>query len=240
MTIIAPCKDEVVTIHEILDSDDSARVETMLALYGELFPDYKHYIPRMRRRSILSAHARPGHISHYWLVEVDDKPVGLTTFRYVHSRTCGLGISFGLLPEARSISVKGQRLSTFIISSIMHQLLADAKQMGASAFYGLITEVEHLGLMEHYKRMGMLQLPINYLEPVFPSEVHGRSRQAELELVNFLPVILGITPNPEVGQIQFDRTALVNFALAFLVDHYGLPEKNLYVRSVLQSISEES
>ncbi len=233
-------KNEAIAIHELLGSGDSARVETMLALYGKLFPDYQHYIPRMHRRSTLNMDARPGVIAHYWLVEVEGEPVGLTTFRYIHTRTCGLGISFALLPEARSVTVEGKRLSALIISRIMDQLLADAKQMGASGFWGMVTEVEHVELMHHYKRMGMLELPIKYLEPVFPPENNGRTRDEELKLLKFLPVILGITPNPGIEQAHFDRATLINFALAFLVDHYGLPEDHPRVQSVIQSIPEES
>lgn len=240
MVELASNKNEEIAIHELLGSGDSARVETMLALYGKLFPDYEHYVPRMRRRSTLNPDARPGLIAHYWLVEADGKPVGLTTFRYVHARTCGLGISFALLPEARSISVDGKRLSVFIISRIMDQLLADAKQMGASSFLGMVTEIEHVELMNHYKRMGMLELPIKYVEPVFPPENNGRTRDDELKLVKFLPVILGFTPNPGIEQTRFDRATLVSFALSFLVDHYGLPEEHPMVQSVIQSIPEES
>lgn len=242
MTIITVKKDEeVVAVHELLGSGDSARVETMLSLYGKLFPNYEHYIPRMRRRSIFNTDAKPGSIAHYWLIEVNDKPIGLTTFRYIHARNCGLGISFALLPEARTITtIEGQRLSAFIISKILDQLLADAEQMYATNFLGLVTEVEHIELMNHYKRMGMLELPIKYHEPIFPPEDNEQTRDDELKLVKFLPAILGFTPNPMIEQIRFDRKTLVNFALAFLTDHYGLPEEHLKVQSVLESIPEES
>ena len=240
MDIIAPNQDQAVAIHELLGSGDSARVETMLSLYGKLFPDYEHYIPRMRRRSKFRTNARPGSIAHYWLIEISDRPVGITSFRYIHARHCGLGISFALLPEARSITTEGKRLSAFIISKIMDQLLDDAQQMTASNFLGLVTEVEHIELMNHYKRMGMLELPIKYLEPVFPPESNIQTRDDEIKLINFLPAILGFTPNPQIGKPCFDRKTLANFALAFLVDHYGLPEDHLKVQSILQSIAEKN
>lgn len=240
MGIIAPNRSETVVIHELLGSGDSARVETMLSLYGELFPDYKHYIPRMRRRSTMNTIARPGVTAHYWLIEVDNKPMGITSFRYVHVRNCGLGISFALLPEARSVTTEGKRLSAFTISKIMDQLLADAEQIGSSSFPGMVTEVEHVELMNHYKRMGMLELPIKYHEPVFPPEVNGQTRDDELKLLNFLPAILGFTPNPAARQARLNRAVLTDFALAFLIDHYGLSEDHLKVQSIIQSIPEES
>jgi hypothetical protein len=239
-TIIALNKEEKIVIHELLGSGDSARVETMLALYGELFPNYKHYIPRMRRRSTMNTNARTGSIAHYWLIEVDNKPIGITSFRYIHARNCGLGISFAILPEARSITTEGKRLSAFTISKIMDQLLTDANHMGSSSFMGMVTEVEHVELMNHYKRMGMLELPIKYYEPVFPPEANGQTRDGELKLLNFLPTILGFTPNHTSNQAYFNRTVLKDFALAFLVDHYGLPEDHLKVQSIIQSIPKES
>lgn len=238
MAITAPYKSGPVTINELLGSGDSERVKAMLSLYGELFPDYRHYIPRMNSRSTFPSATRPGQIAHYWLFEIDNKPVGLSTFRYIHTRSCGLGISFALRPEVRSLTISGQRLSVFLISKIMEQLLLDSKRMGARKFWGLVTEVEHLDLMNHYKRIGMLELPIKYYEPIFPAPVEGRSRDEELKLVEFMPVFLGITVNPETRQTTFDRPTLINFALAFLVDHYGLPEEHIKVQSIIQSIPE--
>jgi len=240
MDITTSNKDEVVTIHELLGSGDTDRVETMLSLYGNLFPDYKHYIPRMRRRSKFQTNFRSGTIAHYWLIEIGKKPIGITSFRYIHTRNCGLGISFALLPEARSINTEGKRLSAYIISKIMDQLLGDAQQMTDSNFLGLVTEVEHIELMNHYKRMGMLELPIKYFEPVFPPESNAQSRDDEINRINFLPAILGFTPNPRNGKTRVDQKTLANFALAFLVDHYGLPEDHLKVQSILQSIAEEN
>ena len=240
MTIAAINKEEKVIIHELLGSGDSDRIETMLKLYGTLFPNYEHYIPRMRRRSQFDMNIRPGVVSHYWLIEVDNKPMGMTTFRYIQERNCGLGISFALLPEARSVTVDGKRLSGYIIAKTMEQFLADAQQLESSEFLGMVTEVEHVELMNHYKRMGMLELPIKYLEPVFPMEKDGQTREEEIASINFLPAILGLTPSPAKEQNHYSQKTITNFALAFLVDHYGLPECHLMVQSILQSIPEEN
>ena len=229
-------KDNTLAIYELLGSGDSARVESMLALYGTFFPAYKHYIPRMRRRSALPTEARAGHIAHYWLVEADDEPVGLTIFRYVRARACGLGIAFAIVPHARALTVEGKRLSAFIIARIMDQLAGDAKRMGDSDFWGLVTEVEHIDLMNHYKLMGMYQLPIEYLEPVFPPEDSNRTREDEIKLVDFVPAILGLTPSAGRRPDDFERGILENFVLAFLVDHYGLPQDHPTVQAVVNSI----
>ena len=240
MTVTVPFTNNVITIRELLGSGDETKIETMLSLYAELFPEYQHYVPRMRRRAAFASDARPGHIAHYWLIEVDDKPVGMSTFRYIYARNCALGVSFGLQPAARPLVIEGARLSAFVISRIMEQLVLDAKSMNAKTFHGLVTEVEHVDLMNHYKRMGTVELPIKYFEPVFPAGLNGYSKEDELSLVKFIPVLLGVIVNPESGRRNFDRHAMKDFALAFLLDHYGLPEDHPKVQSVIQSIPESS
>lgn len=228
-------EDAQVNIVELLGSGDKDSIESMLVIYRQLFPKYSHYAKRMRRRSSAPPEARPGHIAHYWLIEVDSKPVGVCTFRYIHRRKCGAGIAFGLDDSVRSVRVKDVRLSEFVISMVMEQLAKDSQAMGESDYWGLVTEVEHRELMEHYKRMGMFELPIKYIEPVFPPE-NGQHSKESLEPASFEPVILGITPNPKIEFREYDSDTLADFSLAFLVDHYGLPEDHEVVRSVLESI----
>lgn len=222
-----------VNIYELLASGDTERLEEMLALYAKFFPKYKHYVPRMRRRAQFSSEKRAGHFAHYWLFEHDGQPVGLTTFRYIVERECGLGISFVIDRKARSIRVGKQRFSTFIISKIMEQLQEDAARTDTS-LYGLVTEVEHKSLMEHYKKMGMLELPVQYYEPVYPPEKEGDSPQSSIEKISFIPVILAITP---YGEFELSKPLLVNFTEAFLVDHYGLPREHACVQKMLKSIT---
>ncbi|HCK65831.1 MAG TPA: hypothetical protein DHW49_06175, partial [Anaerolineae bacterium] len=74
---------ENTAIYELLGSGDDKRIEAMLGLYQMLFPQYQHYIQRMRRRAQYPNEHRENNIVHYWLIEIDGKPVGLRTFRYV-------------------------------------------------------------------------------------------------------------------------------------------------------------
>lgn len=225
-----------IKIIELLGSGDLPRIEAMLKLYKRFFPIYAHYIPRMRQRANLPSETRSGHKAHYWLIEYKNTPVGLTTFRYILSRKCGLGIAFALDPDVRSVHVNGKRLSAFVIDKILEQLLADSVAMGNSGFLGFITEVEHTELMDHYKKMGMLELPIQYFEPVFPPEANGQQGKETVNKISFIPVILGITPNPEAVFKSFAPSILEDFALAFLVDHYGLDEEHHKVQEVINSI----
>lgn len=221
-----------VNIYELLASQDEERLEAMFSLYAMFFPEYAHYVPRMRRRAKLPTDVREGHIAHYWLIEYEGEPIGLTTFRYITKRECGVGVSFAIDTKARSIRVGNQRLSSFVISRIMKALKDDAAHFG-TPFHGLITEVEHRNLMEHYKKMGMLELPMKYYEPIYPPEQPDDDFQSRIEKLSFIPVILGITPN---GALEFNRRMLRNFAEAFLVDHYELPRSHPMLQKTLNSI----
>ena len=221
-------------IFELLASGDEVRIEAMLALYSQYFPEYAHYTARMRRRVVFPMDARLGHMAHYWLIEVDGRPMGISTFRYIQKRNCGIGVSVALDSSSRSVMEGDKRLSAVVISETLKQFAEDQRTMGDSEFLGMVTEVEHRELMEHYKRLGMLELPIHYFEPIFPAQLNGH-KPGEPE--SFKPVILGFMPNPELPLREFDCTSLTDFALAFLVEHYGLPNDHQVVKSVIESIS---
>jgi len=219
---------EGVEIYELLGSGDCDRLDAMLALYAQYFSEYAHYVPRMRRRAQHPSEKREGQVAHYWLFEYEGKPVGLTTFRYIVKRECGLGVSFAVDTAARSICVNNQRFSAFVISQIMKQLKKDAARTD-TGLYGLVTEVEHRSLMEHYKKMGMLELPMQYFEPVYPPE-NGDNLQSRIEKITFIPVILAVIPN---GGFALNKPMLTNFTEAFLIDHYELSKSHPMVKKML-------
>ncbi len=223
-----------IKIFELLGSNDENRITAMLSLYTKFFPDHAHYASRMRRRAKLPSASREGHLVHYWLIEYQNKPVGLTTFRYISHRKCGLGIAFALDPSVRAIKTDKMPLSAFVIAQILTQLKADSKKMGNSEMLGLVTEVEHATLMERYKKLGMIELPIDYYEPIFPPE------NAKNQEIKFVPVFLSIMPSPNAHYERFSVKNLTNFALAFLVDHYNLNENHIKVQEVLRKIKDNS
>ncbi len=228
-------KDSV-AIYELLGSGDDERVEAMLSLYAQLFPQYAQYVQRMRRRAPFPPVNSRGHIVHYWLAEVDGKPAGLRTFRYVPARRCGLAHALAVNPAYRTVSVDGRRLSTFIIYNCLEQIIRDAQSVGRPAVWGMVNEVEAERLMQHYNHQGIIKLPVQYTEPIFPELDEHRTRTQELELVHFSPMFLGILPNPVLPMKSYPPEILTDFVLAFLVDHYGLPEDHPAVQSALNSI----
>jgi hypothetical protein len=208
----------------------------MLRLYAELLPQYAHYIPRMRRRTECGEEQRAGQIVHYWLLEVDGQPAAFHTFRYVHERRVGLAHALAVKPDYRSVRVCGQRLSMYLIHACLDQIRADAKRLGDEFTFGMLKEVDSSSLMDHYMKNGILELPLAYLKPVFPVEKPGCPRAEEIASTHFIPMFLGIFPEPARGVPFYDSDLIANFALAFLVDHYGLPIEHRHVQSVLSSI----
>lgn len=225
-----------VKIWSLLGSGDVARIEAMLRLYAELFPQYAHYVPRMRRRAEFGAEHRPGHVVHYWLVEVDGRPAAIRTFRYVRGRQVGLAHALAVEPAFREVMAGGQRLSMFLVHACLDQMIADAERLGDAPVLGMVNEVESPRLMEHYIKNGIVELPVKYVEPIFPPEKPGRSHSDEIALVHFSPMFLGFLPNPDLEEQTYTSELIADFAMAFLVDHYGLPPEHPQVQAVLASI----
>lgn len=224
--------DGSVKVWELNGSGDETRIEAMLELYARLFPQYAHYVPRMRQRAKFGVEHRLGHIVHYWLVEVDGQPAALRTFRYIRTRNCGIAIALAVDPAFREVFVNGHKLSMFLMHTCLDQIIADAEQLGAPPVLGMVSEVEFPRLMEHYQHNGMQELPIKYLEPIFLPKL----KTNEAAPIQFMPAILGFLPNPKLGGRAYDAKNVADFALAFLVDHYGLPVDHPQVQAVLNSI----
>jgi hypothetical protein len=224
------------SIYELLGSGDEERIEAMLGLYQTLFPQYQHYVERMRRRAQYPNEHRKNSVVHYWLIEVDGKPVGLRTFRYVRHRQCGLAHALAIHPDFRNVLVEGKKLSVFVINECLNQIIRDAKESGDPPVLGMVNEVEADRLMEHYERNGLIQLPVQYVEPIFSVATHSMNREEELSQIRFSPMHMGFLPNPEITIEAFTKEMITDFVLAFLVDHYGLPETHSVVLETLNSI----
>ncbi|HUH96584.1 MAG TPA: hypothetical protein VLZ89_04445 [Anaerolineales bacterium] len=229
-------QDGAVKVWELIGSGDEARLAAMLGLYARLFPQYAHYVPRMRRRAALDREHRPGHIVHYWLLEVNGRPAGIRTFRYVRSRQCGLAIALAIDPDFRDVVAEGRRLALFLVQACLDQVIDDSKRLGDPPARGMVNEVEFPRLMEHYKHYGIIELPVKYVEPIFPAESEGRSRAEQIASLHFLPTSLGFLPNPGLNGRAYSIEDVPDFALAFLVDHYGLPFDHPQVQAALESI----
>jgi hypothetical protein len=224
-----------VAIYELLGAGDPVRLESLLAIYMEQFPQYAHYAPRIRRRASYPADHDPRFVLHYWLVEVDGLPAGIRLFRYVRSRRCGLANALAVIPHFRYVRVNEERLSEFIIHACLKQVIADAQACYDLPVYGMVNEVDAPQLMAHYRRMGIRELPVQYMEPVFaPADDRA---PADPPLIVPHPMTLGFLPAPGGDHAADDREIIGDFVRAFLIDHYGLPEDHALVRQAIRSIS---
>ena len=225
-----------VEIYELLGSRDDARIEAMLNLYAELFPQYAHYVPRMLNRAQSHPLNERGHIVHYWLIEVDGNPAAIRTFRYIPHKRCGVAIALAVHPDYRKTMVGEERLAVYIINKCLEQVIQDAKEAGDPPVWGMVNEVESARLMEHYGNYGIIELPIKYFEPIFPS-TNGSNDVETKDAVDFSPMHLGFLYNPEMKEKKFTSKDVAGFAEAFLVEHYEIPLENEVVQKVLQSVS---
>ena len=140
-----------------------------------------------------------------------------------------------VLLEAR-VTVGGQRLSMFLVHACLGQILADAEQLGDAPVLGMVNEVESPRLMKYYEKNGILELPVNYVEPIFPPEEPDCSREEQFARIEFSPMSLGLLPIDALRDQAFSSELIADFALAFLVDHYGLPVEHPRVQAVIHSI----
>ncbi len=225
-----------ISVFSLLGSGDQDRIQSMLGLYERLFPQYQHYVPRMRRRAKFGEEHRAGHVVHYWLIEVDGQPAGLRTFRYVRGRHCGLAHALAIDPAFREVYVREKRLAVYIIYECLAQVIKDAKDRMDEPPLGIVNEVEPDRLMEHYIKAGLVQLPLTYVEPIFPPEQIGMSRLEELAITRFSPMHMGFLPNPYIKLEKYSHVMISDFVSAFLVDHYGLPEDHPAVLDVIETI----
>lgn len=229
-----------VAIYDLLGSGDTERIEKMLRLYAKLFPQYQHYVPRMRRRSSLGMNIARGISSTIGLLRWTVEPAALRTFRYVRGRRCGLAHALAVDPAFREVMVTDRRLAVYVIYECLNQVIQDAKEKGDLPVYGMVNEVEPHRLMEHYKHNGLVQLPLRYLcEPIFPPEVEGSSRSEELANTRFSPMHIGFLPNPEAKVKEYTCEMISDFVKAFLVERFPVCLKNVAVLEVLDTINRQ-
>jgi GNAT superfamily N-acetyltransferase len=229
-----------------------ADIETMLALYAELFPAYDYYLPYMRWRMNQPIDHDPRFIERWWLVRVDDAPAGLRYFKYAPARDCALSLGIAVKPEYRARGFgRAERLSELLFDLSGEQIRADAVARGRPEPFGVGTELQlpetaadavtahgRGRLIERYRALGYHVLPVEYYEP---PHIAGREAfippQGDL---TFHRLMLGVLPL-SLGKPRADMdTAHVatQVTLAFLIDHYGLQPDHWAVQRALESIEK--
>lgn len=224
-----------INIHDIVGGD-TERLDALLDVFIDLFPQYAHTLPRLRQKGHLPADANPCFVAHQWLVDIDHQAAGMTSFKYSPNRNLGLTVYIGIKPAYRQIRVKGCRLSEWLISSSVEQLKTDAHAAGRPTPTGMFLEVESPKLVARYCEFGFIELPVEYLEPHFRQPRVGFSCPDDLSQVDFCRTHLGGFPLQSEIFDPTDPTMLADVILAFMVDHYGLPVEHWSVQRALRSI----
>lgn len=141
---------------------DSPYLPAAAALLMALFPDYRRYVPLLAWWAMNAEPSGGGVVSHLWLVEADQRPVGLRIFHYLPVRSLGYGAFIGLLPAYR-----GRGLGSWVQQAMLAQLRADARRMGRPALYGCCSEVDPSAAdrLAFFQRFGGIRLDLPYYEP---------------------------------------------------------------------------
>ena len=224
------------SVHE-LTGGNLARLEALVELFVELFPEYAHTAPRLRRKAERPADANPLFIEHQWLVDVDQEAAAMSAFKYVPGRNLGLQIYLAVRPDYRGLGWgECGRLSRLLIAAAQEQLRVDALAAGRPTPTGLVFEVLAPQLAARYREYGMVELPVEYHEPRYSP---GRATLLDpdgVEQVAFQRAQLGIFPIDGEQVDVNDLLFLTDTARALLNDHYGLPEEHWIVQRALESI----
>ncbi|MDD2923485.1 MAG: hypothetical protein PHQ36_14460 [Anaerolineales bacterium] len=229
-------------IHDVVDGA-LARLDDLLDVYLDLFPEYARYIAVMRRRANRPPNATRPFIEHQWLALIDGRPAGLVVFKYNYKRNCGLGLDLGVRPDFRKTKAtyQGQtRLAKILIDLRHEQIARDAFSFGNPLPLGVLVEVESPKVVARFMEYGMQLLPIEYFEPPVTEDAFELVNLDEIEKTGFKPMHLGAYPIDR-GEFNLeDPVQISRFIKALLIDHYGLLETHWAVRQALQSISRSA
>lgn len=220
-------------IHDVIDGH-TEWLEVLIELFTASFPQYAHTAPRLRQKAVLPPNANPNLIAHQWLAEIDSTAVGLLSFKYAPARNLGLALYLAIKLAYRTRLVNGQRLSEWLFKSAMEKLTQEARAMRQPTPSGLFMEVESEKLVARYRQFGFVELPVEYYEPRFCRARNGIGASVGEEQIEWTRMHLGGLP---IGGFDpADPAMLTNVVLAFMVDHYGLPQNHWAVQRALESI----
>jgi hypothetical protein len=223
------------SVHEVLGG--SARdLEDLLAVHRELFAKFSSYIPYMVERAKDPPDADPHFVEHWWLARIDGEPAGIRYFKYAPARHCGLSLGIAVLKPYRHITFgRYGRFSKLLTLTSLEQLQADAAAAGQPVPVGIVAEVEDY-LLPRYDEYDFIRLPIDYNEPSTTPEASAARGEETGDNLSFRPIQLGVFKLADTQFDPFNRQVLRDMVLAFLVDHYSLPDDHPMVRRALESI----
>ena len=226
-----------VILHDLVGGK-VARLDALLAVFAECLPQYASTAPLLAQKAQWPANANPHFIAHQWLADVEGQAAGLFSFKYAPGRDLGLAIYLAVRPAWRSLQVAGLPLSVWLIRSGLRQLAVDAAAAGRPLPAGIFFEVEPARLVARYREFGFIELPVEYYEPRYAQPRTGPSEPTDPGLVTFQRTHFGVFPTGYVPDNPTGQAVVRSAVLAFMTDHYGLPETHWVVTRALASIDK--
>jgi hypothetical protein len=227
------------TIREVLGGSPRD-LDDMITVHLELFPQFESYVPYMHERAKQPPDAEPGFVEHWWLARIDDEPAGVRYFKYVPRRNCGLSLGIAIRKKFRRLTFGEHygRFSKLLTLASLEQLRADALAAGDPIPIGIVAEMEGY-LHKRYAEYDFIEFSIDYNEPSStPDASEARGETPDYDNLSFRWIQLGLFKLADTSFDPYNLEMLDNMVLAFLVDHYGLPEDHWAVQRALDSIRE--
>ena len=227
-------------IHDVVNGN-SSRLEELIDLYLELFPEYARYVPIMRQRAALPVDADKLMLVHQWLVTINSEPAGMVVFKYNVTRNCGIGLDLAIREEFKTVQYsRYERLAPLLIHLRQEQIKKDAFANGRDLVPGVVVEVETRKLLETFKKYGMVELDVKYHEPPTPESIKPLMNMSSFLEVGYKPMYLGVYPIDTDGNDVKKIEMQEEFIYALLIDHYGLPKDHWVLAEALKSISKDA
>ena len=223
-----------IILHDLIGGN-VARLDALMAIFAECFPQYAAAAPRLAQKAHRPADANSHFIAHQWLAEVDGQAAGMFSFKYAPGRDLGLAVYLAVRPAWRSLHVDSLPLSAWLIQSGLRQLAADAAAAERPMPAGLFFEVEPDRLVARYREFGFVELPVEYYEPRYAQPRTGPGEPTDAGQVIFQRTHFGVFPSDGAPDNPTGPGVVTSAVLAFMVDHYGLPETHWVVARAVAS-----
>jgi hypothetical protein len=202
---------------------DQERIRQLREVHLRHFPDHAHVVDEMEM-AIRSGTFDPAVVIHQWLLLIDDEPVGEYIF-HVNTRRGIMLRHFLAIDQLvrKQLPLRWLASLTATVQSIGER---DAADHGV-ILLAMMSEIKP-NQLEGWRRLGYRTFEIGYREPF-----HGKhwADFGEPTFFEMTPCVK-LTTDGERLPITEVATAAV---LAFLVDHYRLPEGNATVQKILTS-----
>ncbi len=224
-------------LHEVVGAD-SPLLDAACDLFLRIFPEDRRYLPYIRACAQQRHPSHPHTYDHVWLVQQNQRWVGLRVFSHIITREFGHGAYIGLIDEAR-----GQGLGGWLVTQTLAQLDMDARWFGRPGSIGYLVEVqrpmdaqsetERLAdekRLQFHRQCGGILLPVPFVEPVMIEGVDyldPASLKAEAPRSMYLMLI------PSTAGAERPHLDVRDLVHGLYLDVYRLKAEHEFVRNSL-------